>query len=231
MRPDITDRYYRVFTYQNIDRVPDLEFGYWPQTIRRWLKEGLPLKMTPDETNNMFNAKLDAYFGFEPAGAEDETGIVARIYNATASGANQLHDYNPNVVSSKSRTDAQRAHLKWLFHTDPIVQARCERVEARGEDSFLGYTVPTAVLAFRQGFGRLIRSRTDRGVVLLTDRRLLSRQYGAAFLRSLPTGTRPATSLPRLVEAVRRFFAADATEKKVAAEKKRASGAREGGDE
>jgi len=62
-----------------------------------------------------------AYFGFEPAGAEDETGIVARIYNATASGANQLHDYNPNVVSSESRIEAQRKHIKFLFHTAPIV--------------------------------------------------------------------------------------------------------------
>jgi hypothetical protein len=40
VRKDITDRYYRTFTYQAIDRVPDIEFGYWPQTIRRWLKEG-----------------------------------------------------------------------------------------------------------------------------------------------------------------------------------------------
>lgn len=63
-----------------------------------------------------------AYFGFEPAGAENEVGIVARIYNATASGANQLHDYSPNVVSSQSRMDAQRNTLKWLFHVpNPIV--------------------------------------------------------------------------------------------------------------
>lgn len=63
-----------------------------------------------------------AYYGFEPAGAEDEAGIVARIYNATASGANQLHDYNPNVVSSQTRMDAQRSHIKWLFHVaDPVV--------------------------------------------------------------------------------------------------------------
>jgi hypothetical protein len=62
-----------------------------------------------------------AYFGFEPAGSEDETGIVARIYNATASGANQLHDYNRNVVKSTERTDTQRANLKHLFDTQPIV--------------------------------------------------------------------------------------------------------------
>ncbi|MCE9616131.1 MAG: hypothetical protein K8T26_17805 [Lentisphaerae bacterium] len=64
-RPEITDRYYRVYTYQSVDRVPDLEFGYWPQTIRRWLKEGLPLELTREETNDMFCPKVDAYFGFE----------------------------------------------------------------------------------------------------------------------------------------------------------------------
>ncbi len=63
-----------------------------------------------------------AYFGFEPAGYEDEKGIVARIYNATASGANQTHDYTPNVLSSKSRIDTQRANIKWLFNVaKPIV--------------------------------------------------------------------------------------------------------------
>jgi hypothetical protein len=63
-----------------------------------------------------------AYFGFEPAGNEDENGIIARIYNATASGANQLHDYNPNVISSKTRLEAQQKHFKYLFHVEkPIV--------------------------------------------------------------------------------------------------------------
>jgi hypothetical protein len=63
-----------------------------------------------------------AYYGFEPAGAEDEKGIVARIYNATASGANQLHDYTRNVTQSKSRSDQQREHIKYLFHVPkPVV--------------------------------------------------------------------------------------------------------------
>ena len=67
MRENITDRRYRVFTYQSVDRVPDVEFGYWPQTIRRWLKEGLPPKMA-SEKNKMFSGKLDAFFGFENEG-------------------------------------------------------------------------------------------------------------------------------------------------------------------
>lgn len=68
MRPQIGERYYRTFTYQDVDRVPDIEFGYWPQTIRRWIRQGLPLQLTPDETQQMFLRKLDDFFGFEPEG-------------------------------------------------------------------------------------------------------------------------------------------------------------------
>jgi len=65
MRKEITDVSYRVFTYQDVDRVPDIEFGYWPQTLRRWLKEGMDVDLTEDEKNSMFVAKVDEYFGFE----------------------------------------------------------------------------------------------------------------------------------------------------------------------
>lgn len=65
MTTEITDRYYRVFTYQSTDRVPDMEFGYWPQTIRRWLREGMPLELTPDEQNEMFSWKVDRFMGFD----------------------------------------------------------------------------------------------------------------------------------------------------------------------
>ena len=64
-RSGIKSRQFKVFTYQDVDRVPDIEFGYWPQTIRRWLGEGMDLEMTPEETNNAFNAKVDAYMGFD----------------------------------------------------------------------------------------------------------------------------------------------------------------------
>ena len=67
MREEISDRLYRVFTYQDVDRVPDVEFGYWPQTIRRWLGEGLPAELA-SEKNVMFSPKLDESFGFEPQG-------------------------------------------------------------------------------------------------------------------------------------------------------------------
>ena len=70
MRTDVKARYYRVFTYQPVDRVPDVEFGYWPQTIRRWLTEGMKLDLTPEETQDMFSRKVEAYFGMEREGVE-----------------------------------------------------------------------------------------------------------------------------------------------------------------
>lgn len=63
-----------------------------------------------------------SYFGFEPAGPEDEKGIVVRIYNATASGANQLHDYNPNVINSSVTMNVQRKNFQYLFNVpNPVV--------------------------------------------------------------------------------------------------------------
>jgi hypothetical protein len=61
-------------TYQQADRLPDFEFGYWPQTIRRWLREGMPIELTPEEQNQMFLAKLDEFLGFDKSHA-DSIGI------------------------------------------------------------------------------------------------------------------------------------------------------------
>jgi ATP-dependent DNA helicase DinG len=69
---------------------------------------------------------------------------------------------------------------------DPLVEARCERIDALGGDWFREYSLPAAVLQLRQGFGRLIRSHADRGVIAILDPRLRSRAYGRAFLESLP---------------------------------------------
>jgi ATP-dependent DNA helicase DinG len=69
---------------------------------------------------------------------------------------------------------------------DPLHEARCEAVEQLGGDWFRDYALPTAMLQLRQGFGRLIRGHTDRGVVAILDPRLRTRPYGRAFLAALP---------------------------------------------
>ena len=74
------------------------------------------------------------------------------------------------------------ARLPFNAPNDPIFEARAEQFE----DPFSQYTVPQAILRFRQGFGRLIRSKSDRGVLVVLDRRIRTRAYGQAFLDSLP---------------------------------------------
>ncbi|MBN1440693.1 MAG: DEAD/DEAH box helicase [Anaerolineales bacterium] len=79
--------------------------------------------------------------------------------------------------------------------SDPIVAARGETFE----DSFQQYSLPEAILRFRQGFGRLIRTKTDRGVAVVFDRRIMTKSYGRAFMDSLPECTReqgPLADLP-----------------------------------
>jgi len=76
--------------------------------------------------------------------------------------------------------------LPFKVPTEPILEARVEHMESQGINSFIEYIVPVAVLKFKQGFGRLIRTKTDRGAVLVLDKRIITKHYGKFFLDSLP---------------------------------------------
>ena len=168
MRKDVTDRYYRVFTYQSVDRVPDIEFGYWPQTVRRWLAEGMPVELSDEERTEMFGPKVHAHFGFEyegkglgprtgmnPPFAEqviqrkadsvvmrDSTGIVAERY---------LHDSDlssiPRFLKFPVQTPDDWAAMKERYRfDDPIRAIPAEEVEgarkaaAEGKMVTVGFT-------------------------------------------------------------------------------------------
>jgi DNA polymerase-3 subunit epsilon/ATP-dependent DNA helicase DinG len=86
--------------------------------------------------------------------------------------------------------------------SDPIFAARSETFE----NAFNDYSVPETVLRFRQGFGRLIRSRTDRGVVAVFDKRLISKNYGEAFIKALPGPTSRRAPLAMLGKSVKEWL-------------------------
>jgi ATP-dependent DNA helicase DinG len=96
--------------------------------------------------------------------------------------------------------------LPFAVHTDPLVAARAQACAAAGKDPFETLQLPAAAIALKQGFGRLIRRRDDRGIVAILDGRVVSRNYGRTFLGTLPEGL-PRTSA---LEQVRRWWRTEA---------------------
>ena len=94
------------------------------------------------------------------------------------------------------------ARLPFNVPTEPIFAARSSQYE----QAFMEYAVPQAVLRFRQGFGRLIRSKGDRGVVVVLDSRITSRSYGRSFLNSIPPATRVTGRFDELLPSVERWL-------------------------
>jgi len=76
--------------------------------------------------------------------------------------------------------------LPFAVPDHPLIEARLEAIEARGGNSFGEFSLPEAILKFRQGVGRLIRTKTDTGIIVVLDNRILTKQYGQAFLDALP---------------------------------------------
>ncbi len=98
--------------------------------------------------------------------------------------------------------------LPFSVPREPIIQARIEAIEQRGGNPFLEYSVPQAVIKFKQGFGRLIRSKTDRGSIMIFDRRILEKSYGKIFLHSLPECRSIMGGEEKVFTAVQQFFQA-----------------------
>ncbi len=76
--------------------------------------------------------------------------------------------------------------LPFAVPDHPLVEAKLELIQARGGDAFTEYSLPEAILKLRQGVGRLIRTRSDQGIVVILDNRIVTKAYGRAFLRALP---------------------------------------------
>jgi ATP-dependent DNA helicase DinG len=94
--------------------------------------------------------------------------------------------------------------LPFAVPSDPVVAARVKAIDAGGGNAFFEYQVPSAVITLKQGFGRLIRSLHDRGLLALLDNRILKKAYGRVFVESLPSYSR-TTELKKVEE----FFRAD----------------------
>ncbi|MBQ9694344.1 MAG: hypothetical protein IJV69_06270 [Kiritimatiellae bacterium] len=98
---------------------------------------------------------------------------------------------------------------------DPLFKARCEQLENAGRSSFAELSIPQAVIKFRQGFGRLIRSRTDKGMVVITDTRILRKQYGTFFAQALPVKVETFRTRLQLIQRFQNLLTANSIDNHV----------------
>jgi len=98
------------------------------------------------------------------------------------------------------------AKLPFRVPTEPVTAAQCEAIEARGGNPFAEYMLPHASLRLKQGFGRLIRTSTDRGVVVICDPRVVTKRYGQGMLEALPEARRITGKWEQLLEQVKKFY-------------------------
>jgi len=96
--------------------------------------------------------------------------------------------------------------LPFKVPSDPIIQARSEAIAAQGGDPFFEYALPHAIVMFKQGFGRLIRNRRDRGCIVCLDNRILTKGYGRLFLRSLPNCQQVFDESARIYKLMEDFY-------------------------
>jgi ATP-dependent DNA helicase DinG len=98
------------------------------------------------------------------------------------------------------------ARLPFRVPTEPLTAAHCEAIAERGGDPFAEYMVPHAALRLKQGFGRLIRSKTDRGAIVIADPRVVSKSYGNALMRALPPARRITLGWDEISRQLRDFY-------------------------
>lgn len=96
--------------------------------------------------------------------------------------------------------------LPFRIPNDPVYEARCEAIEQQGRSAFMELSLPEAVMKLKQGFGRLMRTSTDHGVVAILDGRILKKRYGSLFIRSLPETRQAFAEFAQIVEKTESFL-------------------------
>jgi ATP-dependent DNA helicase DinG len=105
--------------------------------------------------------------------------------------------------------------LPFKVPTDPVVKARMERVRMEGGNPFMDYSLPLAVIKLKQGVGRLIRKRTDRGIIAVLDKRVLVKRYGRVFINSIPGGNIYGGMLEETLQKTKGYVSNNSLTKKI----------------
>lgn len=140
-------------------------------------------------------------------GSEDNARLLEKFRKDESSVLFATSSFWQGVdVPGSSLSQVIIAKLPFAVPSDPIFAARSEAVEKKGGSSFMDLSVPEAVMLFRQGFGRLMRKKTDKGAVIVLDKRLYEKRYGKIFLQSIPETNQLYAPLSEIEIESRKYF-------------------------
>jgi ATP-dependent DNA helicase DinG len=182
-------------------------------TIHEQHRVGILVLFTNYSLLNLMYERMKPYF--------DGERILLLAQGKSGSRTNIINQFRENKDSVLFGTDSfwegvdvPGNALELLFipklpfdvPTDPLISARMDEIKKQGGNPFFDYSVPEAIIKFRQGFGRLIRSKIDTGVVIVGDNRLSKMQYGKQFLNSLPVDAEIYKTSHQMLTALQNWF-------------------------
>ena len=137
--------------------------------------------------DSCFTTLLASGINLYKQGDDDRFRLLEKFKNNVNSVLFGTYSFWEGVdVPGESLSQVIIVKLPFGVPTDPVFAARGDAINKRGGSSFMELSVPEAVIKFRQGFGRLMRKSTDKGVVTVLDKRLITKRYGSIFLNSIP---------------------------------------------
>lgn len=181
-------------------KMPDPREPTYRRELVRWIEHFL--RQTHGKAFVLFtNFKLMLEIGEQMQPFFDELGLECYIQGTGTPRTLMIEKFKADIDSVLFGTDSFWqgvdvpgealsnviiTRLPFAVPDHPLIEARVERIEARGDDPFMEFSLPEAILKFRQGVGRLIRSKSDSGIVVALDNRILTKRYGQAFLNAIP---------------------------------------------